>query len=283
MRGNTLVQTERAQQEPLHLTARPQLQQQAIPLDSGKATGSGCLPYRSFNKDAISDQLLLARRSVAGLSDEKLLAAEQYKLLCTRILEVARNQNSKVFLVTSALAEEGKTLTSMNIAYGLSHVMGKRVLLVELDLRRPSMRGLLGISHHSSEAGFLESSENWHTRLWQLHQNLDALIALSPSAKPDELVQGKQLRGFLMEARAEYDLIIIDSTPLLVVADTHALLPIVDHALMVVRANHTPIDCARDALAILGNKALGCVLNDLKKVKYEEYYGRYYIGGSSDD
>jgi protein-tyrosine kinase len=283
MRGNTLVHTERAQHEPFQLEARPQPQQQAISLESLKAAGSRRLPGRSFIQDAVSEQLILARGNMIGLSDEKLLAAEQYKLLCTRILEVARQQRSKVFLVTSALAEEGKTLTSMNIAYGLSRVMGKRILLVELDMRRPSMRGLLGIHSVPSEVGFLESSENWHTLLWQLHQNLDALIALNPSTQPDELIQGKQLPGVLMEARAEYDLIIVDSAPLLVASDTHALLPMVDHALMVVRANQTPINCAQDALAILGNKALGCVLNDLRKVKYQEHYSRYYIGGSSDD
>ena len=116
------MHTERAQHEPFQLEARPQPQQQAISLESLKAAGSRRLPGRSLIQDAVSEQLILARGNMIGLSDEKLLAAEQYKLLCTRILEVARQQRSKVFLVTSALAEEGKTLTSMNIAYGLSQI-----------------------------------------------------------------------------------------------------------------------------------------------------------------
>ena len=63
----------------------------------------------------IAPEVVLARRSAAGLSEVMLLAAEKYRLLCTRILQVARAQRSKVFMVTSAIAEEGKTLTSLRI------------------------------------------------------------------------------------------------------------------------------------------------------------------------
>jgi capsular exopolysaccharide synthesis family protein len=264
-------------QEPPHLAARAQ---QVIRLDGAKEVESGRNLRRSFDKDKVDEQLVLAQRRVTGVSDEKMLAAEQYKLLCTRILEVARTQRGKVFLVTSSLPDEGKTLTSMNIAYGLSHLVSKRILLVELDLRRPSMHNFLGVCPMSTDMTFLESSDNWRESLWPLQQNLDALLALNPSKRPDELVQGERMQRFIKEAREEYDLIVVDSPPLLVASDTHALLPIIDHALMVVRADRTPISCARDALGLLGNKALGCILNDLRKLKYEEHYSRYYISGT---
>jgi protein-tyrosine kinase len=231
----------------------------------------------------ISPEVVLARRSAAGLPETMLLAAEKYRLLCTRILQVARAQRSKVFMVTSAIAEEGKTLTSLNLAFGLSHVQDRRTLLVELDLRRPSMHRRLGIRSTTTDMTFLEQSEDWRSGLWRLRPNLHALLAVNPSLRPDELLHSDKMTNFLEEARSEYDFVVIDTAPLLVTADAHALIPIVDHALFVIRANHTPIDCAQDALAMLGKKALGCVLNDVAELKYEEYYSRYYIGGTNHD
>lgn len=283
VKGFMLVQTKSEQLEPLQRGRHPQLQQRDNPVEEALVVACARPLYRRIDSNVVASKVILARRSVAGLSEDKLLAAEQYRLLCTRILEVSRNQRSKIFLVTSAIAEEGKTLTSMNVAYGLSHVIGKRVLLVELDLRRPSMHKLLGVHPKSTDKSFLESVEDWRESLWELRPNLNILLAMNPSLSPVEVMQGERMQRFVSEIRDDYDFIVIDSAPILVAADTHALLPVIDHALMVVRADHTPINCARDALAILGNKALGCVLNDLKKLKYDKHYSRYYIGGNGND
>ncbi len=279
MKGTWLVQTEKIQLEP----TEPLLQPQKCQFGLAKPIELSLPSRHALHQDAVAEQVVLGQRTLIGLNNEVLLAAEQYRLLCTRIIEVARVSRSKVFLITSAIAEEGKTLTCMNIAYGLSKAIGKKILLVELDLRRPTMHRLLGIRFQSAEISFLESDESWHASLLKLQPNLDVLLAMYPSMRPDELIQDDRVQNFFAEARDEYDFIICDSAPLLVAADTHALLPLIDQALMVVRADHTPINCARDALAILGTKALGCVLNDLKKLKYEEHYNRYYIGGSRDD
>jgi protein-tyrosine kinase len=236
-----------------------------------------------IDDDLIAPEVVLARRSAAGLPEPLLLAAEKYRLLCTRILQVARAVRSQVFMVTSAIAAEGKTLTSLNLAFGLSHVQDKRTLLVELDLRRPSMHRQLGIRAAATDITFLEQPDDWHSALWRLRPNLHALLAVNASLRPDELLQSGRIGRFMEEARGEYDFIVIDTAPLLVAADAHALLPLVDQAVFVVRANHTPIECAQDALAMLGNKALGCVLNDVSQMKYEEYYSRYYIGGTDND
>jgi capsular exopolysaccharide synthesis family protein len=236
-----------------------------------------------IDDELIAPEVVLARRTAAGLPEPLLLAAEKYRLLCTRILQVARTLRSKVFMVTSSISEEGKTLTSLNLAFGLSHVQDKRTLLVELDLRRPSMHRQLGIQASAMDITFLERSDDWHSSLWKLRPNLHALLAVNGSLRPDELLQSEKITRFMEQARGEYDFVVIDTAPLLVAADAHALLPLVDHALFVVRANHTPIECARDALAMLGKKALGCVLNDVSELKYEQYYSRYYIGGTNDD
>jgi len=212
------------------------------------------------------------------MTEEELLAVEKYRLLCTRILQVARSLKAKVFLVTSAISKDGKSLTSLNLAYGLSRVGGKRTLLMELDLRRPSMKNLLGM-RGKREMSFLESDADWHDSLWQLRPNLHALLALTHSLRSDVLLQSERMNMCMAEAREEYDYIILDSAPMLSASDTHALLPLVDQALFVVRADKTPIDLAQEALRLLGGKALGCILNGVTELHKQEYYDPEYVSG----
>ncbi len=234
-------------------------------------------PIRTIEDSSIAPQVILARSGPSDLSDDALFAVEKYRLLCTRVLQVARSLKSKVFLVTSAVVKDGKTLTALNLAYGLGRVPGKRTLLVELDLRRPSMKRVLGLYGVKKEMSFLESDDDWHQSLWQLRPNLHALLAMTSSLRSDILLQGERMHTFLAEAREEYDYIIIDSAPLLAASDTHALLPLVDQALFVIRANQTPIHLAQQALEILGKKTLGCVLNDAKELQQQEYFDREYL------
>jgi capsular exopolysaccharide synthesis family protein len=232
---------------------------------------------RTIDDAAIAPQVILARQGPGDLSDDTLFAVEKYRLLCTRVLQVARSLKSKVFLVTSAIVKDGKTLTALNLAYGLGRVPGKRTLLVELDLRRPSMKRVLGLYGVKKEMSFLESDDDWHQSLWELRPNLHALLAMTSSLRSDILLQSERMQTFLNQARDEYDYIVIDSAPLLAAADTHALLPLVDQALFVIRANQTPIHLARQALEILGKKTLGCVLNDAKELQHQEYFDREYL------
>jgi capsular exopolysaccharide synthesis family protein len=234
-------------------------------------------PYRSPDDTLIAAQVVLARANFVDADEKIQLAAENYRLLCTRVFQVARSLKSKVFLITSAVPAEGKTLTAMNLGFGLSRVEGKRTLLVELDLRHPSMHRLLGIRRSETDMTFLEQPGDWREGMWALRPNLHALLAMNASLRPDELLHSERFQDFLTEARKEYDFIIIDSAPLLAAADTHALIPMVDQALFVLRANSTPINCAQDALEILGKKTLGCVLNDVEELKYHEYYGQYVV------
>ena len=235
--------------------------------------GSG---MRKIDDRRIVREVVLGRPISTERDQDLVPAVERYKLLGTRVLQVARTLRSQVFLVTSATPEEGKSLTTLNLGFALSGVEGKRVLIVELDLRRPSMHRLLGLHALHGEETFLTKEEDWHESLWSVRPNFQVLLAMNPSSQPDELLHSEGMTKFLAEARKEYDIILIDSVPLMAAVDTHVLLPMIDQALLVVRADQTPIECAQDALKILGAKALGCVLNDVKRMKYEDYYRGYY-------
>jgi capsular exopolysaccharide synthesis family protein len=231
---------------------------------------------RRVDNALISRDVILAHEFDEIEKREMFFASERYRLLCTRVLQVNRSTKSQIFLVTSAIAGEGKTLTITNLAFGLSSVEGKRTLLVDLDLRRPSMHRLLGVRPELGDCVFLEKETNWRESVMSIRPNLHVLLAHTAVDRPDELLHSDKMQTFLAESRKEYDIVLIDSAPLLVAVDTHVLVSLVDQALLVVRADNTPIDCAREALGVLGTKALGCILNDVKRLKYEEYYRSYY-------
>jgi protein-tyrosine kinase len=236
---------------------------------------SGRNPLRRLDGSKIVKSVVMAQR--LSHQEEKNLhfVLQRYRLLCNRVVEVARNLNSQVFLITSALAEEGKSLTISNLAFALSGIENKRTLLIDLDLRRYSLHSMFGLSASYDEEHFLKA-EDWHRSLWSVRPGLDALLATSCVEYPDEMLHSNAVRKLLATAKEEYDYILIDSAPLLLAADTHILLPIIDCALLVVRADVTPMACSQDALKILGDKAVGCILNDVKRLKYEAYYHGYY-------
>ncbi len=240
-------------------------------------TESGCIPIpvKRLDTSKIKSEVIMAQRLSRREQQNLHFIIQRYRLLCNRMVEVAKNLDSQVFLITSALAEEGKTLVTANLAFALSGIENKRTLLIDLDLRRYSMHALLGLSDTDGDEHFLQA-EDWHDSLWSIRPGLDALLATSPVDRPDELLYRSAMVDLLSAARREYDYILIDSAPLLLAADTHAMLPIIDQAMLVVRADHTPIACSQDALKILGDKAVGCILNDVKRLKYEDYYNGYY-------
>lgn len=230
---------------------------------------------RRLDNSRIANQVIMSQR--LSRQEEKNLhfIIQRYRLLCNRMMEVARNLGSQVFLITSAIAEEGKTLTAANLAFALSGIENKKTLLIDLDLRRFSLHSLLGLPSALQEDHFL-LVDDWHKSLWSLRPGLDALLATTAADHPDEMLHSSALRSLLDTARIEYDYVLIDSAPLLLAADTHALLPFIDQAMLVVRADRTPMACSQDSLKILGDKAVGCILNDVKRLKYQAYYHGYY-------
>lgn len=242
---------------------------------TGHGNGFNRHPSRKLDTSMIDRMVVLAQPLSREEQKDLHFFIERYRVLCNRVVEVAHNLQSQVFLVTSALADEGKTLTSANLAFALSGIERSRTLLIDLDLRRSTLHSMLGVQSGTNGEPFLKAAE-WRDCLWSLRPNLDALLSTHPAEQPEKLLHSSALQSLMTAARKEYDYIVIDSAPLLLAADTHILLPVIDQALLVVRADHTPIACSQDALKILGDKAVGCILNDVKRLKYESYYHGYY-------
>jgi polysaccharide biosynthesis transport protein len=210
--------------------------------------------------------------------------AESYRALRTSLLLTNLGAPPKVIIVTSALPQEGKSTTSISCANVLAQ-KGTRVLLIDADLRRPSIHKTLGMGPRSGLSNVLTGSatlEQTITRVPSL-PNVFVLPAGTPPPNPAELLASPQMRDLLEELRGQYDHIVIDTPPTLSVTDAVVLSPRADAIVLVIRSGQTTKQAlrrARDLLMQVNAKVSGVLLNavDLSSPDYYYYYeyqGRY--------
>jgi capsular exopolysaccharide synthesis family protein len=213
---------------------------------------------------------------VAALSppllEGDIAALEECRVIRSRLREILRDQKKKTVMFTSSSAEEGKTLLSVNLAFALSHLENTRVLLVDGDLRRPAVRGFLGVRSEMGLHSYLQGSsfdEVCHEVSSKLH-----IVPTEPVATDSaEVLHGSRMQMFLAEAAARYDVVLIDAPPLFPIVDAQVLATIVDAAVLVVRADATPYELASEAATMLKDKYIGTILNCGKRAKKHSYYG----------
>ena len=214
--------------------------------------------------------------------------AESYRALRTSLLLSNLGSPPKVVMVTSALPQEGKTTTSINTAVVLAQ-KGVRVLLIDADMRRPSIHKTLGMGPHSGLSNVLTGSiplEKAITSTTVL-PNLFVLPAGTPPPNPAELLASANMREVLAQLREQYDHIVIDTPPTLSVTDAVVLSPRSDACILVIRSGQTTKQAlrrSRDVLVQVNAKVVGVLLNavDLSSPDYYYYYeyqgkyARYY-------
>jgi capsular exopolysaccharide synthesis family protein len=210
-------------------------------------------------------------------------AAERYRLLRTRIKQVERGRTFRSIIVTSPSKGDGKSLTAANLALTMAQEFHQRVLLLDADLRRPSVARLFGLGEAAGLTEVLMGVADLETALVALpDQHLTVLPAGAPVAQPAELLGSGSMRRVLDALSKSYDRILIDMPPVAPLADVHVLAPAVDGLLMIVRAGSTPKPAIERALSGLDmSKVLGLVLNGAGDPIPDGYgYEGYgYIGG----
>lgn len=210
--------------------------------------------------------------------------AESYRALRTSLLLSNLGHPPKVIMVTSALPQEGKTTTSINTAVVLAQ-KGVRVLLIDADLRRPSVHKTLGMGPHSGLSNVLTGSTTLDQAITHtaVLPNLWVLPAGTPPPNPAELLASTNMRDVLHELREQYDHIVIDTPPSLSVTDAVVLSPRADAVVLVIRSGQTTKQAlrrSRDILMQVNAKVVGVLLNavDLSSPDYYYYYeyqGKY--------
>jgi len=239
---------------------------------SPRAVTSPSLPVRQLDLSQISQSLVTLSPTGADLNPKQQVMAEQFRLLRSRVKGLSKDFQLRTILITSTLSGEGKTTVAANLAGSLSCVEGMRILLVDFDLRRPSLHTVFGVTPDRKQPSWLADEVPWQRAVYQVNRRLDVLFGYNTLDEPDELLQSNRLEKLLEEMKAEYDVLIVDSAPMMAVADTHSLLPLVDCSLFILNADSTPIRGAREALAMMQDKVAGCVVNRVTHLKSEDYY-----------
>lgn len=218
--------------------------------------------------------------------------AESYRALRTSLLLTFAGGPPTVILITSALPEEGKTTTSVNSAIVLAQ-KGTRVLLIDADLRRPSIHKTLGMGPKIGLSNVLTGAATLQQAIIPstILPELFILPAGTPPPNPAELLASAKMKNVLAELRKQYDHIVIDSPPTLSVTDAVVISTDADAVVLVIRSGHTTkpaLRRARDILLQVNARVCGVLVNavDLSSPDYYyhyEYQGKYGHGYYQED
>jgi capsular exopolysaccharide synthesis family protein len=192
----------------------------------------------------------------------------------------------RTVMIASALPGEGKTLLAGNLGLVLSQAFGRRVLMIDGDLRRPSLHALFGVQNSGGVAGWLESSSDAAPAPTHIAPNLSLLVAGQPKMDPLRIVTGPGMRRLLLETAAQYDWLILDTPPVALLPDAHLLVANVDRVVLVIEAGKTPYDVIRHSIEAVGReRIIGTVLNRSNASRansqgpgYDAYYSQRTIG-----
>ena len=207
----------------------------------------------------------------------KSIAAEAYRSLRTNIQYSSFDKKYQTLVVTSANPDEGKTTVAGNLALALAQGESK-VLLVDCDMRRPSIHKTFKISNTYGISDLLVGNKKMESVAHKYNDNLTIVSAGKIPPNPAEMLGSKAMTEFLEEMKKHFDYIVLDTPPLQAVADAQILSTKVDGSLIVVRAGVTKKDAVHDAVSIINKvngNIIGTVLNgaDNSKDKYYYYYG----------
>ena len=204
-------------------------------------------------------------------------ASEAYKLLRTNLLFSLPEKHCHIIGVTSSVRGEGKSTTSVNLSYTIAQ-SGKRVLLIDADMRRPALvrllveKGTPGLSNVL--AGIAEEEDAIRK---ELYPNLDVMFSGDTPPNPSELLSSERMQKMVERLSLVYDYILIDTPPAGVVADACIVANLLDGVLLLVRQGRSRRDALAHAvnqLNLTNAKLLGVVLNGVPR-EHGKHYGYY--------
>lgn len=220
---------------------------------------------------------LMPRKLVARTNPHSI-AAEQYRTIRTNINFSTLDIDSKVILFTSAAKEEGKSTTAANMAIVFAET-GKKVLLIDADMRRPTLYRTFQLGNNTGLSNLLlrKGSLKQSVKVSGI-ANLDLLMSGQIPPNPAELLESDALDELMAEMRESYDYILFDSPPILSVTDSKILANRCDGTVLVVntgKSEKISVEKARDSLATAKALILGVVLNNYPMNKENYYYHNY--------
>jgi receptor protein-tyrosine kinase len=217
---------------------------------------------------------------LAALHDRTSLAGEQYRKLGLKIeaLNETLGGQMKLVLVTSPMMADGKTSTAVNLAITLAREEGRRVALVDCDMRNPRVFSMLETAPRRGVYDLLAGQTDLEAaRAVTEEPSVDIFALLPGAAKKLDPMPFDRLKAVFARLRHAYDFVVCDAPPVLPIADTAALIRMSDGTLVVVRAAQTPRDAVSQTLAgIDRSKLIGFVLNAVTERTSASYYYPYH-------
>lgn len=222
-------------------------------------------------------------------SQSDSIQMEMYRVLRASITLLGPESERKVTLFTSAIPGEGKSTTAVNYSLAAA-AQRKRVLLIDLDLRRPSVHLAFGLSSEMNQkgvTGYLAGQDSFEDSITRgiNGDGIDVMFSGKMAPRPGELLNGALLSSLLAEAKAAYDVVVLDTAPLLAVPDTRVIAPYADNLCLVIRAEYVPKGACYRVLRLLesGRTPLsGIVFNGYRErrsmIGYNYTYGYYQYG-----
>ncbi|MBE9503991.1 MAG: polysaccharide biosynthesis tyrosine autokinase [Proteobacteria bacterium] len=220
------------------------------------------------------------KKELVVMNELDLMATELYRNLFTKLEEVRASRSCKVIGVTSAAPQEGKTSTVMNLAYLISHEFDKKVVIVECDMKRPSITASFIKQWEGNDLVDVlcgKASLNEAMAIFKNNKNLYLLPTRQGIRNSTKLIKAKQMNIIIDELRNHFDYIIFDCPPVMPLADMNVITKIVDGLIFVIKAGITPKDVVMKGAASLDEeKVIGTILNGVDISSHRYYYNYYH-------
>ena len=214
------------------------------------------------------------------------MVTEQFRRLRTLIIKPGAVNTPKIIMVASAMSGEGKSLVSVNLASIIAAELNSHALLMDCDLRNPSLTRWFGLDERKGLSDYLTGETEINDLI--INTSIDKLAIISGGTikeNPVELISSDKMKNLIRDLKSKYEnrYIIIDSSPILATTEPSVLNDIVDGIILVVKSGDTPRETVQQAVRLLNkNKILGVVLNNMQfktKALIQRYFGtnhQYY-------
>jgi capsular exopolysaccharide synthesis family protein len=233
------------------------LQNAEIPAIPGQEPAGEMAVFRGFKRSVIG-------KVVTGRGIEPA-SVEQYRRLAATLHHSQVERGTRRVMVASAVAGEGKTLTALNLALTLSESYHRRVLLIDADLRNPRMHEMLNIANVTGLNEALANPRQTKATLLAVSPRLSVLPAGRPNPDPMGPLTSRRMSQLLAKAAANFDWVVVDTPPVVLLPDTNLLAAMVDVAVLVIQAGRTSYELIERAVSALGrDRILGVVLNGVE-------------------
>ena len=265
-----------AEEQPIEISANAR-ETGGVPLTSAMPTFASPFSLDTLLGRCVPQQWSPDEKTMLFFhGDDSARGTEEFRTLRSRLYHVREKMPLKKVLVTSALPKEGKSFTAANLAQVLVRQHGRRVLLIDADLRGPRLHMMLGTTSSPGLVDYLQGDcDEFSIMQRGPMENLFFIPSGQETSNPAELVSNGRLKTLLQRVEALFDWIIVDSPPAVPVSDAGVLAKACDGVLLVVRSNTTPVDMARRARQEFPDDALvGVVLNgaNADAMPYTRYY-----------